>query len=214
LNRVHQAAANVARPPSAAHNYRCAALGVSTGGPQALATLLGALAADFPLPLLIVMHISPAFGGAFAEWLADQTALPVALARHNQALPAFGVPGALLAPPDRHLIVRGNRLQLTGAPELHSCRPSVDVLFQSVAQEIGARAVGILMTGMGRDGARGLLAIREAGGMTIAQDEATSIVFGMPREAILLGAARSVLPLEEIAPKLTLLAAATEASRS
>jgi two-component system chemotaxis response regulator CheB len=199
------------RPRLGAPTYQYVAVGASTGGPQALAAFLGALPADFPLPLLLVMHISAAFGGAFADWLNDQSAIPVAMAVHDEPLPAFGVPRAVLAPPDRHLVIRGERLCLTNDPEVHSCRPSVDVLFQSVAQEIGGRAVGILMTGMGRDGARGLLALRNAGAMTLAQDEATSIVFGMPREAILLGAAKRVLPLDELASTLIALAGAVDA---
>jgi two-component system chemotaxis response regulator CheB len=195
---------------AAAPRYCLAAVGVSTGGPQALSTLLGSLPADFPLPVLLVMHISPAFGKAFAEWLNDQSSVPVAMAADDQLLPAYGTPGVLLAPPDKHLTVRGGRLRLTDGPEVHSCRPSVDVLFQSVAQEIGRRAIGVLMTGMGRDGARGLLALRDAGAMTLAQDESTSIVFGMPREAILLGAPQRVLPVNEFASALIALAGATE----
>ncbi|VTR92562.1 chemotaxis protein : Chemotaxis response regulator protein-glutamate methylesterase OS=Herbaspirillum sp. CF444 GN=cheB PE=3 SV=1: Response_reg: CheB_methylest [Gemmata massiliana] len=195
-------------PETATRPYRCAAVGVSTGGPQALAALLGALPVNFPLPLLIVMHIGHTFGGAFAEWLADQSAVPVSVAVHGQPLPGYGEPGAVLAPPDRHLVVRGGHFRLTNEPEVHSCRPAVDVLFQSVAQEIGPRAIGVLMTGMGRDGARGLLAMRSAGAMTLAQDEESSVVFGMPREAILLGAAQRVLPLDELAPTLIALGAA------
>jgi len=110
-----------------------------------------------------------------------------------------------MAVPGRHLIVRQRRLRLTDDPERHSCRPSVDVLFESVAREVGGQAAGCLLTGMGRDGAEGLRAIREAGGPTIAQDEATSVVFGMPREAVRLGAAERVLPLPQIAPALTAL---------
>lgn len=196
-----------ARPhPARAHQY--VAVGASTGGPQALATILRGLPADFPLPILLVVHISPTFGQLFADWLADQTAIPVSTARHNQPLPPFGSPGVVLAPADQHLVVRDRRLALTRDREVHSCRPSVDVLFQSVAEELGARAAGVLLTGMGRDGARGLLAIRAAGGTTVAQDEATSTVFGMPREAIALGAADRVLALEEIAPALAALAGA------
>lgn len=190
--------------------YRCVAIGVSTGGPQALAELLGALPAGFPLPLLVVMHIAKAFGSAFTEWLAGQLPLPVSLAEHDVPLPEPGRPGVFLAPPDYHLFVEGGRLRLNRGPEVHSCRPSVDVLFESVAQTLGPGAVGVLMTGMGRDGARGLLAIRNRGGMTIAQDEATSVVFGMPREAILLGAATHVLPLPAIAPALVSLAHGVE----
>jgi two-component system chemotaxis response regulator CheB len=103
-------------------------------------------------------------------------------------------------------VVERGRLQLSAAPERHSCRPSADVLFESIAASHGAAATACLLTGMGQDGARGLLAIRRAGGGTIAQDEATCVVFGMPREAVLLDAAESVLPLQEIAPVLAALA--------
>src|SRR6185295_15598169 len=106
------------------------------------------------------------------------------------------------APPDRHMIVRDGRLHLHREAERHSCRPSVDVLFESVAHDLGAAAAACLLTGMGRDGALGLLAIRNAGGLTIAQDEATCVVYGMPREAVLLGAASRVLPLGDIGPAL------------
>ena len=111
-----------------------------------------------------------------------------------------------MAPPDSHLIVRGGRTHLTRGPERHSCRPSVDVLFESVASEYGKGAVACLLTGMGRDGAAGLLQIRRAGGVTIAQDEATSVVYGMPREAALLGAAMRILPLNDIGPALAAVA--------
>lgn len=190
--------------------YHYVAIGVSTGGPQALAAILGALPASFPLPILLVIHISPVFGGAFADWLNGQSSIPVALGVHDQPLPPCGTPCVVLAPPDQHLVVSSGRIGLNRDAELHSCRPSVDILFESVAREIGDRAIGVLLTGMGRDGARGLLAIQNSGGMTLAQDEATSIVFGMPREAILLGAARRILPLDEIAPTLVGLASATE----
>jgi two-component system chemotaxis response regulator CheB len=111
-----------------------------------------------------------------------------------------------MAPPDRHLVVQGGRLRLTRDAERHSCRPSIDVLFESLAQEVGADAVGCLLTGMGKDGAAGLLAMKQAGARTVAQNEATSVVFGMPREAIALGAAEMVLPLEEVAAALASLA--------
>jgi two-component system, chemotaxis family, protein-glutamate methylesterase/glutaminase len=110
-----------------------------------------------------------------------------------------------MAPGGRHLVVRDGRLFLTLDPERHSCRPSVDVLFESIAAEYGASAAACLLTGMGRDGALGLLKIREAGGMTIAQDEATSVIYGMPREAALLGAAIQVLPIGEIGARLAAL---------
>jgi two-component system chemotaxis response regulator CheB len=107
-----------------------------------------------------------------------------------------------MAPPDRHLLVQDGRFRLTSDPERHSCRPSVDVLFESVAREYGPSTIACLLTGMGRDGAAGLLAIRQSGGSTMAQDEATSVVYGMPREAALLGAAERILPLDGIAPTL------------
>lgn len=207
LNGAVRAAVGVPTPPRprpAQHQYL--AIGASTGGPQALATILRSLPANYPLPILLVVHISPTFGQAFADWLADQTGIPVSTAVHNQLLPPFGSPRVLLAPADQHLVVRNSRLALTRDQEVHSCRPSVDVLFHSVAAELGTRAAGVLLTGMGRDGARGLLAIRTAGGTTFAQDEATSVVFGMPREAIALEAVDRVLPLEEIAPALIALA--------
>jgi two-component system chemotaxis response regulator CheB len=131
----------------------------------------------------------------------------VTTAIHGEALPLVGRPSVILAPPDRHLVVHQGKLWLNADPEVHSCRPSVDVLFASLACEFGADVVSVLLTGMGRDGARGLLTVRSAGGTTIAQDEATSVVFGMPREAILLGAAQRVLPLPEIGPALRQLAA-------
>jgi len=155
---------------------------------------------------LLVLHIGEPFGMAFADWLDGQTARPVAFARDGEPL-SNGKGRVLMAPPDRHLMVRGGRLYLTHDPERHSCRPSVDVLFESVAREIGAGATACLLTGMGRDGAAGLLDIRRAGGFTIAQDEATCVVWGMPREAVLLNAAERVLPLREIAPVLAELGA-------
>jgi two-component system, chemotaxis family, protein-glutamate methylesterase/glutaminase len=162
--------------------------------------------ADFTLPLLLVIHISRAFGAGFAEWLNGLSPLPVAFAREGEPLPSPGAARVVLAPPDLHLIVAGGRLRLTQEPERHSCRPSVDVLFESVARELGPRAAACLLTGMGRDGATGLLAVRQAGGVTIAQDESTSVVFGMPREAIRLDAAGQVLRLDQIAPALAALA--------
>lgn len=181
------------------------ALGASTGGPRALARVIGALPKDFTLPVLAVMHIGAAFAVSFAQWLDAQVHRRVSYARGGEALGSL-TEQVLLAPPDRHLVVRGERLVLTQDPERHSCRPSVDVLFESVAREHGPRALGCLLTGMGRDGALGLLALRQAGAMTIAQDEATSTVYGMPREAALLGAASRVLPLDQIGPALALLA--------
>jgi two-component system chemotaxis response regulator CheB len=183
-------------------SYRIVALGASTGGPAAILQVLHALPQDFLLPVLVVLHIGEPFGSAFADWLDGQSPHRVRYAQEGQRLDG---PGVFLAPPGRHLIVRNDRLHLTDDPERHSCRPSVDMLFESVAREYGAAAIACLLTGMGRDGANGLLDIRKAGGFTIAQDEATCVVYGMPREAILLGAAASVLPLPEIGRTLAAL---------
>jgi two-component system chemotaxis response regulator CheB len=125
----------------------------------------------------------------------------VAYARDGAPL-AEAAGRVVMAPPGRHLVLSHGRFQLTSDPERHSCRPAIDVLFDSLAQEMGPATIAALLTGMGRDGATGLLAIRRAGGITIAQDEATSTVYGMPREAVLLGAAARVLPLPEIGPAI------------
>ncbi len=157
--------------------------------------------------MLFVLHIADPFGAAFADWLDAQTARRVAIA--NDGDPIAALAGCVvMAPAGRHLVARNGRVRLTLDPERHSCRPSVDALFESVAQDYGGSAAGCLLTGMGRDGALGLLKIRQAGGATIAQDESTSVVYGMPREAASLGAACRVLRLDEIAPALVSLAVA------
>jgi two-component system chemotaxis response regulator CheB len=166
--------------------------------------VLRSLPDGFRLPLLFVLHIGEPFGAAFAEWLDGQTRRRVAYAREGEPLSA-AAGRVVMAPPDRHLIVRNSRLSLSDDPQRHSCRPSADVLFESVARECGPSAVACVLTGMGRDGAAGLLEVRQAGGLTIAQDEASSVVHGMPREAVLLGAAERVLPLSEIGPLLAAL---------
>lgn len=190
---------------------RLIALGASMGGPAAILEILRELPPDFPLPILIVIHVGRPFAAGFMEWLQGQCSIPIGYARDGDPLPEPGFARAVMAPPDQHLVVKGRKLRLTSDPERHSCRPSVDVLFESVASEIGEESAACLLTGMGRDGARGLLAVQRSGGATIAQDEATSVVFGMPREAILLGAADRVLPLQQIAPSFMALARAKEA---
>ncbi|WP_438030040.1 chemotaxis-specific protein-glutamate methyltransferase CheB [Sorangium sp. So ce233] len=182
--------------------YRVIAIGASTGGPTAIADALRPLPASFPVPILLVLHIGAPFAPAFAEWLSGRLSLPVSIAADGEPLSRPGQPGVRLAMPDRHLVVRQGRLQLTTGPERHSCRPSVDVLFESVAGEIGDRAIGCLLTGMGRDGAEGMLAMKRAGGVTLAQDEPSSVVFGMPREAIARGAAHHILSVGAIGPTL------------
>jgi two-component system chemotaxis response regulator CheB len=176
-------------------------LAASTGGPAAVATILGALPESFRAPILLVIHVGTTFGASLASWLDRQSRLRVTLASDGEPIAASPA-RVLLAPPDRHMLVEAGRVRLSDAAERHSCRPSADVLFESAARELGPRAVGCLLTGMGADGAAGLLAMRRAGALTLAQDEATSAVFGMPRAAIELGAAAHVLPISEIAAAL------------
>jgi two-component system chemotaxis response regulator CheB len=187
--------------------YEVLAIGASTGGPGAIIELLRGLPSSFRLPILFVLHINEPFGVAFVDWLDAQTGRRVIQAKEGDRV-AAAAGCIVMAPGGRHLVVHDGRLHLTFDPERHSCRPSVDVLFESVARDYGGAAAACLLTGMGKDGAAGLLKVRQAGGMTVAQDEATSVVYGMPREAVLLGAAARVLRLEEIGPWLGSLAAA------
>jgi two-component system, chemotaxis family, protein-glutamate methylesterase/glutaminase len=187
-------------PPTAAGDgTRVIAIGASTGGPAAVVDLLRAVPCDLPTPILLVQHIGAAFASSYVEWLAGQTRHRVACARDGEPIP----PGRVtMAPADRHLSVRDGRLHLGDGPERHSCRPSVDVLFESVALAYPGAATGCLLTGMGRDGASGLLAMRRAGCRTIAQDEASCVVYGMPREAVLLDAVDEIIPPAEIGRRL------------
>jgi len=182
------------------------AVGASTGGPAALVEILRALPSNFPLPILLVIDIGEPFGSALAEWLDTLSTLRVTFAKDGEALPALGQGRVVMAPPGTHLVVSNGRLRLTSTLERYSRRPSVDVLFESLARELGGAVAACVLTGGGKDGAAGLLEIRQAGGATLAQDEASSVVYGMPREAALLGAAQHVLPLDQIAPALVALA--------
>jgi two-component system chemotaxis response regulator CheB len=189
------------------------AIGASTGGPAAIVEILRGLPAGFPVPILLVIHIGEPFSASFADWLDGLMALRVRYALDGESLPALGQAGLVVAPPGFHLSVRQGKLKVDRGPERNSCRPSVDVLFESLASELGAQTVACLLTGMGRDGAAGLLALRHAGALTIAQDEASSVVFGMPKEAIQIGAADRVLALDQIAPTLVSVAHEAEMRR-
>jgi two-component system chemotaxis response regulator CheB len=206
LSRQAHAALQPAAPQAPLGPLRAVAIGASTGGPGAVLELLRSLPRDFPVPILLVIHLSRVFGAAFAEWLDGESHLRVAFAREGEMLPEVGQARVLMAPPDLHLVLRQGRLRLLNGPERHSCRPSVDLLFESVALELGSSATGCLLTGMGKDGAAGLLAMKRAGAVTFAQDEASCVVYGMPREAMQLGAATRQLPLDQIAPALSALA--------
>jgi two-component system chemotaxis response regulator CheB len=170
-------------------------VGASLGGPRALATLLRGLPADLPVPVAIVQHIADGFTEGLASWLATESRLDVREATDGAPLRPGRV---LLAPTGFHLLVAEGVARLSDAPPVDTFKPSVTPLFLSAARAYGARVCGVLLTGMGRDGADGLRAIKDAGGPTIAQDEATSAVFGMPRAAIELGAVDRVLPIDDI----------------
>jgi two-component system chemotaxis response regulator CheB len=193
-------AARAARSPAAPGRPRAGprqglvAIGASTGGPPAVRAVLAALPADAP-PVLVLQHIVPSFVESFARWLGGEVPQRVVVAQAGAA-PAAGV--VYLAPPGADLVLRAGRLDLQPGAGRHV--PSVDVTFESIARAPGPRTGGVQLTGMGDDGARGLLALRRAGAATIAQDEATSVVYGMPRAARDLGAAEQVLPLDAIGP--------------
>jgi two-component system chemotaxis response regulator CheB len=176
------------------------AIGASTGGPPVLKDILSGLPQGFPVPVLIVQHIAHGFVEGFAEWLSGATHVPVSVASHGErAAPGHGY----VAPDGFHLgLENGPNIVLSDhAPENH-VRPSVSYLFRSVAQVFGPAAVGVLLTGMGRDGAEGLKVMKEKGAITIAQNEESSVVYGMPGEAIKLGAATYVLSPEGITAML------------
>jgi two-component system chemotaxis response regulator CheB len=178
-------------------------IGASLGGPRALATLLRGLPADYPVPIAIVQHIADGFTEGLASWLGGETRLEVREAVDGTPLRGGRV---LLAPTGRHLVVAEGVARLSDAPPVDTFKPSVTPLFVSAARAYRAHACGVLLTGMGRDGAEGLRAIKQAGGPTIAQDEASSAVFGMPRAAIELGAVDRVLPIDDIPRALVELA--------
>jgi two-component system, chemotaxis family, protein-glutamate methylesterase/glutaminase len=194
-------------PPSPSADFQdlgYLALAASTGGPPALARVLDALPADFPAPILIVQHMGAAFMEGFASWLDGLSPIRVAVARDGE----LALPGrAYVAPGDRHLtLTPGGVLRLSGAAPVSGQRPSATVLFQSLARSVGSRTVAALLTGMGEDGARGLSELRAAGGFTIAEHESSAVVYGMPAAAVKLGAARAVLGLDLIGPRIAQLA--------
>ncbi|XZN99926.1 MAG: chemotaxis-specific protein-glutamate methyltransferase CheB [Microcoleus sp.] len=176
------------------------AIGASTGGPQALHAIISKLPANFPVPIICIQHISEGFLQGLVDWLGHESKLPVKIAAFGE-LPLAG--NIYFSPEKVHLELdsQGRFVYSEAAPVGGHC-PSVTVTFKSVANFYSRAAAAVLLTGMGRDGADGMLAIAKVGGLTIAQDEATSVVFGMPKEAIALGAVQQILPISAITPFL------------
>ena len=203
-----EAAAETARMPSrppqnsvrAMRAPQIVVMGASTGGPQALQTILSQLPGSFSLPILCVQHISSGFLPGLVSWLGAHYGGRVQVARVGE-LPA---PGRVYFPAENtHLVIdRAGRLQVSLEAPRGGHRPSVNITFLSAAEQYGDSAIGVLLTGMGHDGGEGMQALAKAGALTIAQDEASSVIFGMPRDAVERGAARAVLPLGEIASAL------------
>lgn len=183
---------------------RVLAIGCSTGGPNALTALLECLPARPPVPVVITQHMPPVFTRLLAERLRAHTQLPVSEAQGGEVL----APGDIwIAPGDHHLVLRREgsavKLALDDGPHENSCRPAVDVMFRSVVQIYGGHVLALIMTGMGQDGLRGCEHVREAGGQIVVQDEATSVVWGMPGYVANAGLADAVLPLPQLAAELT-----------
>jgi two-component system chemotaxis response regulator CheB len=183
--------------------YKMLGIAASTGGPAALVKLLGALGEAFPLPILLVQHMTAAFVPGFASWLGGVCPFPVTVV-DDGCLPVGRT--LHMAPAERHLRLHAGRLRLDAGDPICFQRPSGTVLFQSMAQQLGSDALGVLLTGMGDDGALGLLDIRRSGGYTIAEDESTAVVYGMPAAAVRMGAVCESLPLPAIAARVMALA--------
>ncbi len=199
------AAKEFAAPQAAGHG-RAVAIASSTGGPQALARILPALPAHFPAPLLIAQHIADGFAAGMAEWLGGLCRLPVCLGKEGEPIQ----PGVVyISPSESHMAVTPARtLTLMPRRDGDLYHPSCDLLLKSVANTFGRRAIGVILTGMGHDGAAGLDVIRKFGGTTIAQDEASSVIYGMNGVAVASGSAQHILPVAEIAQALHRLVAA------
>lgn len=185
---------------NSASGIKIVAIGTSTGGPQALQTIFEGLPANFPVPIVCVQHISHGFLDGLIQWLSATCPLSLTIAT-NGTTPQ---PGTIYFPTEgKHLELDSQRqFVYSDAPPVGGHRPAVNVTFKSVAGIYGREAIAVLLTGMGKDGAEGMQMIRQAGGFTIAQDQATSVIFGMPKEAIEMGAVKQILPIQKIAPFL------------
>jgi two-component system response regulator WspF len=198
--RSSQKISKLASPPLPKKNQNLLVIGASTGGPQAIAAILSRLDKNFPAAVVIVQHVDKQFAPGLTAWLNEQTPLSVQVAIAGSQVEVGKV---LVAGTNDHLVMQSNQtLTYTREPRNYAYRPSVDVFFKSVATHWRSKGVGVLLTGMGRDGAQGLALLRSAGWHTIAQDKSTSVVYGMPKAAVELGAAVEILPVGAIAPTL------------
>lgn len=197
---------------TAAHNIKLIAMGSSTGGPLVLQTIISGLPKNFPIPMVIVQHIAPGFLSGLAEWLDRTTGYPVQIAENDETVK----PGRVYLAPDGFQIGidKSLKVHLNDEEPKQSLCPSVSHFFESVARNLGKQSVGVLLTGMGRDGARELKSLRDLGAITIAQDKETSVVHGMPGEAIKIGGASLVLPSTQIAEKIVELTVKKEIVKS
>ncbi len=181
-------------------NYKVLVIGASTGGPAAIQTVLLGLGSNFPLPILITQHIDQLFDTHFSKWLDETTGIKVEMAQNGMQVKK-GV--AYIAPAAKHMIIKSKgqdtfEIVLTDDPPVHFLKPAVDKLFTSAAAEIGDKLISVLLTGMGKDGAEGMLEIKKKGGYTIAEHESTCIVYGMPKAAVECNAAKAIIPLQQI----------------
>jgi two-component system, chemotaxis family, protein-glutamate methylesterase/glutaminase len=183
----------------AASPIKLVVIGVSTGGPNALAQIIPALPGNLPVPVMIVQHMPPVFTRLLGERLNQQSPLTVKEAVHGEPIKLGCV---YIAPGDYHMGLAGGKVVLDQNPPENSCRPAVDVLFRSAAKTAGTGVLGIILTGMGQDGFRGAQAIVEAGGHVLAQDQATSVVWGMPSFVTKAGLAEQILPLNRVATEI------------
>lgn len=185
---------------------RLISIGVSTGGPVALAKLLGEIPKYLPVPIMIAQHMPAVFTGLLAKRLSEQTGHKVCEAKDGDQIEASRI---LIAPGDYHMLVKRCKtrveVRLNQDPPVNSCRPAVDPFFKSVAQCFGNRAVGVVLTGMGQDGMSGAGLIKSAGGTVFAQDESSSVVWGMPGKVVSAGFADHIMDLSDIAESLTVI---------
>jgi two-component system chemotaxis response regulator CheB len=196
LPRVQHPDAAASAPAPRRNRARVVAIAASTGGPPALSQILSELPGDFRAPILVVQHISEGFAEGLARWLGASSRLRVKVAEDGEALS----PGVVyLAPDRRHLGVERDRVALSDGPPLDGFKPSGSWLFRSVARSFGPAALGLILTGMGRDGVEGLAALHAAGGTVVAQDKESSVIYGMNGEAVLAGLTDEVLPLDALA---------------